>query len=209
MLIYDHSRGDGETATPVTDQVNLTVKNIPFASSRARIERYGIDHDHNNSFTVWDQAGRPALPSEALWDAMEEAGKLKTVTDNATQQINNGTVEISFDQLQPGVTLVLLSDIDVDPVRDDERRGALSGQADLFRLSMIGQNKSLRFALKAVTGVEIRDIQGRLCAKLAADGRSLRWDRTDRSGVTLPAGIYLATALSARGGETQRFSIVK
>jgi xylan 1,4-beta-xylosidase len=115
VLIYDHHYGDGQYANKVTDKVTLVVKNLPFVKPNVEVERVGVDHDHNNAFRVWDAAGRPDAPSEQLWLQMKAAGALTAIDAKQTRPLENGQITLSFDQLQPGVSLVTITEEGADP----------------------------------------------------------------------------------------------
>jgi MYXO-CTERM domain-containing protein len=99
----------------VTDNVTLQVKNLPFAKPNVEIERVGVDRNHNNAFRVWDAAGRPVAPSEQLWLQMKTAGALTAIDAKQTKPLENGGLSLSFDQLQPGVSLLTITEEGADP----------------------------------------------------------------------------------------------
>ncbi len=115
VLIYDHNYGDGQYADAVTDKVTLQLKNLPFTRPNVEVERVGVDRNHNNAFRVWDAAGRPDSPSEALWGQMKAAGALTPIEAKQLKPLESGSITLSFDQLQPGVSLVTITEEGADP----------------------------------------------------------------------------------------------
>ncbi len=111
ILIYDHNYGSGAnpTVSTVIDSMKLQVKNLPFQSSKVKVERYGVDHDHSNSFTTWVSQGRPAKPTSAQWDKLQADGTLKLLDSVSTVTITNATFSKTYAQYQPGVSLLVLS----------------------------------------------------------------------------------------------------
>jgi xylan 1,4-beta-xylosidase len=115
ILIYDHHYGDGQYANTVTDQVTLQIKNLPFSKPNVEVERVGVDRNHNNAFRVWDTAGRPDSPSEQLWQQMKTAGALSAIEPKQVKPLENGAITLTFDQLQPGVSLVTVTEEGANP----------------------------------------------------------------------------------------------
>lgn len=118
VLVYDHNYGDGQYANAVTDKVTLQLKNLPFTKANVVVERVGVDHDHANAFRVWDAAGRPDAPSEELWQQMKTTAALSPIEPKQTLPLNAGALSLQFDQLQPGVSLIRITEEGEDAYAD-------------------------------------------------------------------------------------------
>ncbi len=127
VLVYDHNHGDGQYADPVTDTVTLELEHLPFAKPNVEVERFAVDHDTNNAFRVWDAAGRPPAPSEALWQEMKSAGELDPVGPVELVPLVNAGVTLNFDQLQPGVSLITIREEGSDPYQTPGGSGGGGG----------------------------------------------------------------------------------
>jgi len=115
ILIYDHNFVSGTTAaadsvSTVVDNVTLNVSGLPFAKPSVTVQRYGVDHDHNNAYTVAVQAGNPLLPSAATWTSMQEAGQLRTIQPDEVRPTTGAALTLTFQQNQPGVSLFLVTE---------------------------------------------------------------------------------------------------
>jgi hypothetical protein len=111
ILIYDHNFGTGANpvVATVTDSVHLTVNNVPFGPGKIKVDRYGVDKNHSNSFTTWVNQGRPAKPSTTQWDALQTDGELKKLDSTASVTLTGTTFTKAMPQLQPGVSLLVLT----------------------------------------------------------------------------------------------------
>jgi xylan 1,4-beta-xylosidase len=115
VLIYDHNFVDGtdssaDSVPTVMDNVTLALQGLPFAKPTVTVQQYGVDHDHNNAYTVFTNAGSPSSPDATLWTAMQSAGQLQTVAPDQTLTTTGGALTLSFAQAQPGVTLLLITE---------------------------------------------------------------------------------------------------
>ncbi|HWZ92421.1 MAG TPA: hypothetical protein VNW92_26330 [Polyangiaceae bacterium] len=128
VLVYDHNYGDGQYASTVTDHVTLQLKNLPFQKANAVYGRVGVDSMHNNSFRVWEAAGKPATPTEDLWLQMKAAGQLGAIDAMRTVPLSNGGLTLDFDQLQPGVSVVTVTE---EGATGDDPSGGTGGAAGL------------------------------------------------------------------------------
>jgi xylan 1,4-beta-xylosidase len=115
VLIYDHNfvsatDSSADFVPTVIDNVTLRLTSLPFAKPSVTLQRFGVDHDHNNAYTVAKNAGNTLLPSAATWTAMEQAGQLRTVAPDETRATTAGALTLTFQQSQPGVTLFLITE---------------------------------------------------------------------------------------------------
>ncbi len=81
-----------------TDEVNLTVNNLPFPQGEVEVRHYRIDETHSNPYSVWVNQGKPVKPTNAQWDEMRAASELaelnpkKTINYSGTAYIENFTL---------------------------------------------------------------------------------------------------------------------
>jgi xylan 1,4-beta-xylosidase len=182
ILVYDHNRGDGnDIAQAYVDKVKLSVANFPYAAGKLVVKRYGVDRNHNNCFRVWEKGGKPAFPSASLWDQMEAAGKLTEIKGEHTVTATGGAVTLEFEQLQPGVSLFIVSDGDISPVglhepQDDGRLGNPAGHSQPLRAGVNPRGwrragGSLVYGVEGAQGrVELFDLNGGKVRSLRAAG---------------------------------------
>jgi xylan 1,4-beta-xylosidase len=63
-------------ATSGSDNVTLTVNNLPFAGQPVFVTQFAVDSSHSNPYSVWVNQGKPTNPTEAQWQAMRAAQHL-------------------------------------------------------------------------------------------------------------------------------------
>jgi xylan 1,4-beta-xylosidase len=192
ILVYDHNRGDGiDIPQAYVDKVRLTVANFPFAAGKLKVQRWGVDRNHNNCFRVWEKSGKPAFPSSGVWDQMEAAGKLSQIEGAHTVTVNGADVELAFDQLQPGVSLFILSDGEI-PTGIEDRKGPGEG---LFRGGKDWHWDSEGLALGAgfasATRLEVFDSRGAFMGSVPVENGRAAW----KAGHRPRGGIFLARAI--------------
>jgi xylan 1,4-beta-xylosidase len=115
VLIYDHNFVNGTNAaadfvTTVVDNVTLNLRALPFAKPSVTVQRFGVDRDHNNAYTVARLAGDTHFPTAATWTQMEAAGQLRTIQPDETRATVGGALTLQFQQNQPGVSLFLITE---------------------------------------------------------------------------------------------------
>jgi xylan 1,4-beta-xylosidase len=115
ILIYDHNfvnatDSSADFVNTVVDNVTLNVKSLPFAKPQVTVQRFGVDRDHNNAYTVAKQGGDPHFPNAATWTKMEQAGQLRTIQPDEARTTTAGALTLQFQQNQPGVSLFLITE---------------------------------------------------------------------------------------------------
>jgi xylan 1,4-beta-xylosidase len=200
ILIYDHNYGSGANASvgTVADQVHLQVNNLPFGPGKIKVELYGIDKTHSNSFTTWVNQGRPAKPSATQWDALAADGSLKLMDSAATVTQTGTTFTKDFTQNQPGVSLlVLTSDNPPTGIGSGSQKaigtregikleGTLSGSSLLISYSL---PRKMRVTLSVVTP------QGQVVSSILSDKEKPAGEYRTRLK-SLAAGTYFCTLKS-------------
>ncbi len=106
VLVYSFFKSGGTTAT---DNVTLTINNIPWAPGQVRTEQFLFDATHSNTSYPWTQAGSPGSPSNAVWDQMKAASVLQHYDSVTTQTLAAKTFTKSFTLSNYGMTLLTLS----------------------------------------------------------------------------------------------------
>ena len=102
IMIYTH------TSVFKTDNITLTVSNIPFAN--AHIEHFIVDSARSNAFRAWQGMGSPAAPNAAQWAQLKAAANLAYFDSVKTVPITGSTYTVSFAQSPYSVSLVRISD---------------------------------------------------------------------------------------------------
>ena len=75
IIVYNQYK---TPATTGTDDVTLTVNNLPSALSgkSVYVTHFGVDETHSNPYSVWSSQNKPTAPTEAQWQAMRAAQHL-------------------------------------------------------------------------------------------------------------------------------------
>ncbi len=170
ILIYDHTYGSGNNPTyaTTTDTVHLKINNLPFLPGKIKIERYGVDKTHSNSFTTWVNQGRPAMPSSAQWDALAADGSLKLVDSTYSVQLTGNSFSKDYPQPQPGVSLLVLTGEPpvgvAKPLADGDAGIRLQGEVQ-------GNSLTLAYSLprNMPVTVYVMNPQGRLVSKAVSE----------------------------------------
>ncbi|MDB5105942.1 MAG: glycoside hydrolase [Fibrobacteres bacterium] len=168
VLIYDHNYGSGNnpSISTVADMVHLQINNLPFIPGKMKIERYGVDKTHSNSFTTWVNQGRPAKPSSAQWDALEADGTLKLLDSASTVTLTGTSFTKDYTQNQPGVTLLVLTGqsptVSVAPIADGNSgaialRGGYIGDA-LFISYYLPRKMKVSLNLVTPQGMRVSEV---------------------------------------------------
>ena len=173
VLIYDHTYGSGNnpTYTTSTDDVHLTLKNLPFTSPNIKVERWGVDKTHSNSFTTWVGQGRPAKPTTAEWDALEKDGTLKEMEPATTATLVGGTFTKDFTQSRPGVSLLVLTGQAPVGLRGSGHAPARPEAGLSLHAARIGRGIAVAYSLPRTMPVTVNlvDASGRLAALLVSE----------------------------------------
>jgi beta-xylosidase len=107
VLVYDHVNG-GVADGASSEQVSLSVKNLPFTSDRVAVRHYVIDRDHSNSYRPWVAMGRPAAPTAEQWAELADAGALCYFETSAELGADR-SFAIAYAQKVYGVSLFVLT----------------------------------------------------------------------------------------------------
>lgn len=88
--------------------IELSLAHLPAGAAGATLRHYRIDHDHSNSFTVWQQMGSPQKPTAEQYAQLERAGQLAEVADAAKLTSEKGNAMIRLSLPRQGVSLLVL-----------------------------------------------------------------------------------------------------
>jgi xylan 1,4-beta-xylosidase len=112
VLVYSFFK-NASTSTSTTDNITLTINNIPWAPGSVRVEQFLLDATHSNTSYAWTQAGSPGSPSNAQWDQMKAASVLQHYDSVTTQTLTAKTFTKTFPLNYWGMTLLTLSNPNV------------------------------------------------------------------------------------------------
>ena len=198
ILIYDHNRGNGDDiAQAYLDKGNLTLTGIPADWGAVKVTRFGVDRTHNNAYRVWEQSGKPALPSEAHWAELAKVGKLNPVTDGFQAAQSGASLSLQFDQYQPGVSLFEISGERGVSLWPGPASPSLSSPG--MRLRTQGKEMVFSGIPPGVERVDLVDLRGRLVRTLPVDAdRTVRWDLREASGSEAKTGLLVARLMRSK-----------
>ena len=93
ILIYNHhDNWDMAEDYPV----ELTVKNLPFASSDLTLTHYRIDKSHSNAYTEWVEQGKPMYPTAEQYEAIKARESLEMLDSPQVLQPIDGKIKLEF-----------------------------------------------------------------------------------------------------------------
>jgi len=115
--------------------VCLRFDHLPF--EQAVLAHYRIDEDHSDPYRLWEEAGAPDIPDEALLKAMRNEQEPALIEAPRQAEIRRGSLEVSFNLPLHGVSLLLLhpqTDSTPAPVRGlrAERFAGVNGQPEVL-----------------------------------------------------------------------------
>jgi glucosylceramidase len=104
IIVYNYYTATGTTGT---DNVTLTVNNLPFAGEEGYITRFAIDENNTNPYQVWVDQNRPSAPSEEQWRAMHVAQHMTPVEPIAKQTFD-ASYTATFAIPKQGASMIIL-----------------------------------------------------------------------------------------------------
>jgi hypothetical protein len=164
IMIYNHYNLIG----PGSDDVTLTVNNIPFTN--AKIEHFVVDSGRSNSYTAWTSMGSPAAPSAAQWALLKASAELAYDDSNKIVTLNNNSYSESFAQRRFSASLILIR----DPSKIAIRKPAGPFQSFSQRLRAEFRNKELVITLPTAGQNELSlfNVKGAMVFKTNTIGRN-------------------------------------
>ena len=195
VLVYSFFKTGG---TSTTDNITLTINNIPWAPGPVRAEQFLFDATHSNTSYPWTQAGSPASPSNAVWDQMKAASALQHYDSVTTQTLTAKTFTKTFPLNYYGMTLLTLTNpnavVNVKPVSAAKSVEQIVMNADI-------RNGKLMFTVpqRGLYKVGLYQTNGKMVFESSAEYTGA----TSIGLQTLPSGVYVVQCTSPK------FSLVK
>jgi xylan 1,4-beta-xylosidase len=87
--------------------VALTVNGLPLASGEAKLRHFRIDHEHSNSFSVWQKMGSPQQPTPDEYAQLEAASELSTLGTNAIVNVADAKMTVKVNLPRQAVSLLV------------------------------------------------------------------------------------------------------
>ncbi len=90
--------------------VTLTLSGLPAAlGAQAKLSHYRVDQEHGNAYARWLRMGSPPAPDREQYARLLQASELTQITgDSETQDILQGSTQLSLDLPRQGVSLLVL-----------------------------------------------------------------------------------------------------
>jgi L-iduronidase len=86
--------------------LTLRLEHLPF--DQAALAHYRIDEDHGDPYRLWEEAGAPDFPADALLQVLRDEQEPALGGQPHPVFITSGSLELSFEQPLHGVSLLLL-----------------------------------------------------------------------------------------------------
>jgi xylan 1,4-beta-xylosidase len=97
---------DDDVDGPVAD-VTLAVDGLPQGVKQARMQRFQIDADHSNAFTVWKKMNSPSKPTAEQFARLEKAGQLAELEAPKNVTVEKGQVHLHMELPRQAVSLLV------------------------------------------------------------------------------------------------------
>ena len=104
VMLWNYS--DDDLAGEAVKRV-LRLKNIP--AKRVNVQRFGIDEEHSNAYTVWKKMGSPQDVNAAQYTVLEKAGGLQQVGMESAVAVVGGELSVPVSLPAHAVVLVRVS----------------------------------------------------------------------------------------------------
>jgi xylan 1,4-beta-xylosidase len=183
VLVYSFFKTGG---TSTTDNITLTISNIPWAPGPVRVEQFLLDATHSNTSYPWTQAGSPASPSNAVWDQMKAASVMQHYDSVATQTLTAKTFTKTFPLNYYGMTLLTLTNPNASAVVKPAS-AVKSMEAATLRADIRGGKLTLNVPERGFYKVGIYSTGGRKIF----DSRNTFSGNVDLALPKMPAGVYV------------------
>ncbi len=89
--------------------IRFHVKGLPTNASKVLLEHWRIDQTHSNAYTTWQSMTSLATPSASQLEQLHAAGQLQLLESPRWITVNNGLIELTFEEPREGVSLLKFS----------------------------------------------------------------------------------------------------
>ena len=163
VLLYNFFKAlAGHTAS---DNINLTVNNLPFPNGKVEVSHIRIDSTHSNAYGAWLKMGKKRTPTSAEWDEMRKASDLAVVKKDTIEYSGSGYEE-TFSLPEQGISFWMF--------RGLESTAAESGTLERFK-------PAVHFS-----GTKLINNRSQISLSFfSVDGKRLKTVVTDKSAIEL------------------------
>ncbi|MBN1760608.1 MAG: hypothetical protein JW863_19930 [Chitinispirillaceae bacterium] len=106
VLIYNFYQQLESADAKGTDNVSLTINNLPLATGKVEVKHYRIDSEHSNPYGVWLQKGKPSANGNG-WGEVVAASNL-AVLDSETIDFTGGAYTKTISLPRQAVSFLML-----------------------------------------------------------------------------------------------------
>lgn len=154
VMIYNfYDNLNGQTAS---DNISLTVNNLPFANGKVEVTHYCVDSLHSNAYAVWLKEGSPkTTPNADLLTRMHAASKLATLVPIDTIDYTGAAVKRTFDIRRQGLSLLLFRNLSATATRQPEIK-QIRPQVSISGSSISNSGNELSVAIYSMNGKLIK-----------------------------------------------------
>ena len=106
VLLWNyHDTESAGTAQPV--EVKIT--GLPAGVSRVLLQRYRVDQDHSNAYTLWREMGSPQQPTSGQYARLKASSGLQMLASPEWKDVRDGAMQLSTVMPVESISLVKLS----------------------------------------------------------------------------------------------------
>ena len=107
ILIYNHH---DDWDLQASNEIALTIENLPFASQPLTLHHYRIDAEHSNAYSEWLRQGKPIYPAHGQRAAIKARDGLELLEAPRQVSVEGSKVCVNFGLPVHGVSLLVLAD---------------------------------------------------------------------------------------------------
>jgi xylan 1,4-beta-xylosidase len=105
VLVWNYHDDDLPAAS---SPVHLEIRGVKTLGP-VLLQHYRIDNTHSNSYTVWQEMGKPQQPTPDQYAKLEAAGHLQLLASPSWHKAKSGTLPLDFDLPRHAVSLLRLT----------------------------------------------------------------------------------------------------
>lgn len=106
VLVWSYHDDSNQSAGT---NVDLRIDRLPQGLSQVLLERWGVDQDHSNAYTVWQAMGSPQNPTAIQLERLKAAGQLQSLESPRWLSATGKSVAIAFTEPAQGLCLLSLT----------------------------------------------------------------------------------------------------